>query len=292
MSIQLEANTCMVSVCMITYNHEEFVAEAIEGVLMQQTDFDYQLIIGEDCSTDDTRKICETYLEKYPNRIELLPSEKNLGMMPNFIRTLNTCTGKYIALCEGDDYWTDPLKLRKQVDFLEGNQNFTICFHQSKQLFDNGDIADFNNYKEDKTFTLQDIITNNTISTASCVFRNHHLHFPKWYFQSPAGDWALHILNAQFGDIYYMNDSMSIYRIHKNGIWIGLDDKQRLQNGIKVLKIINRGLGYKYNEWFQEAIRLRKNRILTYNSKGKKNNTLWWKFKNRLNGTYQKIKHA
>lgn len=120
------APKCMVSIKMITYNHEPYIAQAIEGVLMQKTTFKFELVIGEDCSTDLTRKICEDYAKKYPEIIKLLPSEQNLGMIKNGLRTLQACEGKYIAFCEGDDYWTDPLKLQKQVDFLEANDDYGL----------------------------------------------------------------------------------------------------------------------------------------------------------------------
>mgnify|MGYP001248218371 CR=1 FL=1 len=117
----------LVSVHMITYNHEKYIAQAIEGVLMQKTNFLFELVIGEDCSTDSTRVICKEYADRYPNIIKLLPDAgKNLGMMENAIRTTMACTGKYIALCEGDDYWTDPYKLQKQVDFLEAHNDYGL----------------------------------------------------------------------------------------------------------------------------------------------------------------------
>jgi len=125
----------VVSIQMITYNHEPFIAQAIEGVLMQKTTFKIKLIIGEDCSVDLTRKICEDYANKYPEMIHLLPSDKNLGMSQNGERTLQACTGKYIAFCEGDDYWTDPLKLQKQVDFMEENESFGIV-HTNYRVVD------------------------------------------------------------------------------------------------------------------------------------------------------------
>ena len=118
----------VVSICMITYNHEEFISEAIEGVLMQKTNFPLELIISEDCSTDKTREICIEYQQKYPEIIKLQLPEKNLGMIQNSLSTLKACRGKYIALCEGDDYWTDPDKLQKQVDFLEVNKEYGMCY--------------------------------------------------------------------------------------------------------------------------------------------------------------------
>lgn len=114
----------LVSVWMITYNHEKFIAQAIDSVIMQKTNFDYEIVIGEDCSTDRTREIVLEYKAKHPDKFKLLLQEKNVGMMQNFIVTLKTCNGKYIALLEGDDYWTDPLKLQKQVDFLQANLVF------------------------------------------------------------------------------------------------------------------------------------------------------------------------
>lgn len=118
--------TPVVSIFMMTFNHEEFISEAIEGVLMQKTNFDYEIVIGEDCSTDNTREIILSYQKKYPGKFKLLLHEKNIGAVANQMAIFQACVGKYIALCEGDDYWTDPLKLQKQVDFLEGNPEYGL----------------------------------------------------------------------------------------------------------------------------------------------------------------------
>mgnify|MGYP002079321440 CR=1 FL=1 len=115
-----------VSVCMLTYNHEKYISQAIESVISQETDFSIEIVIGEDLSTDNTRKICEDYQRKYPEKIKLLSRESNLGVIRNSIETLKSCEGKYTAICEGDDYWTDKLKLQKQVDFLEKNLDYGL----------------------------------------------------------------------------------------------------------------------------------------------------------------------
>lgn len=131
----------LVSICMITYNHESYIKQAIESVLMQKCKFAFEIVIGEDCSTDNTFMICQELAQNNP-KIKLLPSIANLGMMPNLIRTLNACNSKYIAMLEGDDYWTDPQKLQKQVDFLEANEEVGLCctdfniFWQTKQKMD------------------------------------------------------------------------------------------------------------------------------------------------------------
>ena len=126
-----------VSICMITYNHEKFIGQAIDGVLMQKTTFDFRLVIGEDCSTDNTRQICTDYKNKYPEKIILRLPEKNLGSLPNFVENLKICSKdfKYVAMCEGDDYWIDEYKLQKQVDYLEENADCGLVYTDIK-IFD------------------------------------------------------------------------------------------------------------------------------------------------------------
>lgn len=215
----MSKNKVTVSVCMITYNQEQYIKQAIEGVLMQQCDFLIELIIGEDCSTDNTKQICEDYASKYP-QIKLLSIQSNLGAMPNFIRTLQVCTGKYIAICEGDDYWTDPLKLQKQVEFMEKNYNTAFCFHNAKTHFIDTDIVDdFNKNLSPGYFGTKDLLIKEWfIPTASLLFRTNYLpnHFPEWFYKAYSGDFALELLLSTKGDFYYIDEKMSVYR--KNAI--------------------------------------------------------------------------
>jgi glycosyltransferase involved in cell wall biosynthesis len=216
-------NKPLVSVCMITYNHERYIAEAIEGVLKQETNFPIELVIGEDCSTDNTRKICAEYAKKYPGIIRLLEREKNLGMIPNFADTLKHCKGKYVALCEGDDYWTDSHKLQIQVDFMEANPDFAICHHSSLVIYENGEKEPhLMNTVQKEVMTFEDFIAchGNCIRTESCLFRNHLFgDYPKWALDLNLGDWVLHLLNAQYGKIKFIDRTMSVYRIHPGGVW-------------------------------------------------------------------------
>ena len=119
----------IVSVCIITYNHEKFIKRAIDSVLMQTTDYDVEIILGDDCSVDKTTIICQDYEKKY-NNVHLLKRDKNIGMNANWMDTIRSATGKYIALLEGDDYWIDKNKLQKQVDFLENNKDYVLCSHE------------------------------------------------------------------------------------------------------------------------------------------------------------------
>ena len=129
-----------VSVCCITYDHERYVAQAIESVLMQQTDFEVELVIGEDCSTDSTRALAQQYEKRYPGRVRVLTPSSNLGVMPNLMATMFACEGEYIALVEGDDHWTDVTKLQMQADMLRANPNHAFCFHDAETFVD-GDLG-------------------------------------------------------------------------------------------------------------------------------------------------------
>ena len=209
----------LVSVCMITYNHEAFVREAIESILAQKTKFEYELIIGEDCSSDNTRHICQEYALKYKNVI-LLPSHVNLGIAKNFVRTLQACCSMYVAICEGDDYWTDPLKLQKQVNFLENNPQFSICYHNCFVINYKGEkIRDIRiPAKFQKDFNRSELIAGATIASDTVVFRNVGLPTYKDEHLALNGDIILWSKLGRFGKGKYMsNIQHDAYRIHSGG---------------------------------------------------------------------------
>ena len=229
----------LVSVCMITYNHEDFIAQAIDSALIQKTSFDYEIVIGEDNSSDRTGEICKAYHENYPEKIKLRSHNENIGMMPNFINTLKSCTSKYIALLEGDDFWTDPEKLQKQVDFLEAHPEYAICFTNSNLLYEDDPSKQslFIKKKLKSTLALSDILKGNFIPTQSCVFRNQHFQdYPGWFYNALPGDWFLHIFNAHFGLLKYMDEVMSTYRIHKGGVYSG---EPKISNFEKTISSLN-----------------------------------------------------
>ena len=208
------------SIHCITYNHEKFIAQAMDGFLMQKTTFDFEIVVGEDCSTDNTRRILLEYKEKHPDKIKLLLNEKNLGMQQNGMQTGAACTGKYLAICEGDDYWTDPLKLQKQVDFLEANPNFAICFHNVEVKHEDGETQSYlSNSNQKQVTTFEDLAAENYIHTVSCVFRKPFFEFPEWFYESAVGDWVTHLLNAEHGKIAFIDEVMAVYRVHKGGVW-------------------------------------------------------------------------
>ena len=218
-----------ISIWITTYNHEKYIAEAIESVLRQETTFTYELVIGEDCSTDNTRAIVLAYKEQYPDKIRLLLPDKNLGMIPMYKATYSLCTGKYVAWLDGDDYWTDPLKLQKQVSFLIQNPDYVLCFHNVNvldQLKNTTYDAGGPKYKyPDDTLSYEHFLQPgniNPISAPSVVYRNVlGPELPAWYFDLPYPDLGLYFLLLEHGKFKYLNEIMSIYRIHKGGAWSG-----------------------------------------------------------------------
>lgn len=220
---------------MITYNHEAFIAEAIESVLMQKGDFDLELVIGEDCSTDGTLSIIEKYQQRFPGVIRVVTSTYNVGAQLNFVRAYEACKGEYIAMLEGDDYWIDELKLQKQVDFLDKNRSYSICFHNMKVIHEGDDKIIMSNPINQKTdLDIGDLAERNYITTASCVFKNKLVvNFPDWFYQAVAGDYCLHMLNAREGRIKYLPDVMGVYRVHEGGMWQ------------------TKPTGYKMSKWFE-----------------------------------------
>jgi glycosyltransferase involved in cell wall biosynthesis len=234
------------SVSITTYNHERFIAQAIESVLMQETDFDYKIIIGEDDSSDGTREIVKAYKAKFPEKIKLfLNDRKNVIYVNgkptgiwNLSNNLKSAQGQYVALLDGDDYWTSPYKLQKQVDFLDEHSECAICFHGVQALYQDGRQKPISpNHPE--ISTLEDILKGNFIAKSSVMFRNGLFgDFPDWYYTMPMGDWPLHILNAQHGDIGYINQVMAVYRIHSGSIRSLKDIEYKLQTNAATLETL------------------------------------------------------
>jgi glycosyltransferase involved in cell wall biosynthesis len=229
-----------ISVWITTYNHEQFIAEAIESVLMQQTTFTYELIIGEDCSTDGTREIVLAYKARYPDKIRLFLPDSNLGMIPMAWASYRCCTGRYVAWLDGDDYWLDPLKIQKQVEFLENNPAFSFCFHKvrvqtSTHSYNSKDPL---MASEDDTLSVSDFIKiNNPVHSLSVVHRNIPTeNLPAWLFNLPYPDLGFYFVLCKYGKAKFLRDVMGTYRIHDNGAYSGQSD---YYNFTKALSFFN-----------------------------------------------------
>lgn len=211
----------LVSVTMITYNHADFIKEAIEGVLMQECNFDFELIISNDNSPDNTNDIINEIIKNHPNasKIKYYNHQKNLGILPNFLYTFEVSAGEYIAICEGDDYWIDKHKLQKQVDFLRQNPTVVFTFHNAQRFVQN--TGAFYPYIGLEQFKDKGIIPKQllfkrgggTYPTASAMFKKSILeNLPNYFYSFGVGDTPLFLLAISKGDIGYQAGSMSVYR--------------------------------------------------------------------------------
>lgn len=215
----------LVSVFCPTYNHEKYIRKCLDGFVSQNTNFQIEVIVQDDASTDNTSSIIKEYSDNYPFIIHRLHEFNIFSLGKNLNEYFyKNARGKYLAMCEGDDYWTDPYKLQKQVDFLEANPDYVMCFHDVKILEPNGELKI--DYITKIPENYETIITlaekGNYIHTPSVVFRNIITKFPEEFYQSPIGDYFIHMLMAQQGKIKYLPDNMAVYR-NNVGIWSSKD---------------------------------------------------------------------
>lgn len=226
---------------MVTYRHAEFIAQAIESVLMQEADFPVELVIGEDKSPDDTRQIVARYVRRHPEKVRLLARPENLGVR-NFVETYRACRGKYVAMLEGDDYWTSPEKLRVQVEALDTHPDWVICFHAVRHFRQDGSapaIVSPQGWKE--VSTLDDLLEKNVLPACSVMFRNGVLRdFPEWFLSLIPGDWPLWVMLARHGNVGYIDREMAAHRLHRGGLWTGRDDLYRMERSVEVLEHLRR----------------------------------------------------
>ena len=235
---------------MLAFNHEKFVAQAIESVLMQQVRFPIELLIGEDCSTDSTRAIVSEYATRYPDVIVPLLYERNLGAHENFQRLFKAARGTYHAMLEGDDYWTHPLKLQGQVEVLDSNADYAVAAHNVDIVYENHNRAShpMHAVKLPERHTLQDILSGNFIGSPSVLYRAGLFpEFPNWFIDMPLGDWTLHILNAVHGDIYFNNEIQAAYRVHAGGAWSQMSSRIVCERTLVVAKAVDRHFDFRYH---------------------------------------------
>lgn len=211
-----------VSVIMVAYNHEKYLGQAIEGVVCQRTDFDFELVIAEDCSPDNTRNIALAYQQKYPRLIKIITSDTNVGFGENFARAKEYCTSEFIAICDGDDYWADNHKLQKQIDFLRAHRECTLCAHKV-QLFNDTEqrygvlwpVNDYPPVTDLGTFLKKDLIYH----SASLVFRREIWDVvDETWSLLPYWDYFIKVLAGEKGKLGFINQLMSIYRIHNESM--------------------------------------------------------------------------
>lgn len=254
------------SVCVVAYNHAPYIAQALDGFLMQKTDFPFQVIVGDDASTDGTTEIIRRYAEQHPDVIKPIFHPQNIGAFDNSMSVYRAAQTPYVALCDGDDYWTDPDKLQMQIDFLDSHPDFALCFHPVAVRHEDEDLPDSRIPPDGFLFPkkgmgLEDLLESNFMQTNSVVYR--------WRFnQDPLsliphgiapGDWFIHLLHAETGKIGFIDRTMAVYRRHATGIWTGagVSDEWFCRYGIphiKFFEAVEHQFGRSYFREKQELV--------------------------------------
>lgn len=232
-----------VNAVIITYNQASYIERSISGAIDQKLSHDYKIILHDDASTDGTAEICRKFKERYPALIDLILCPKNKGMAKSWIDALSAAESKYVAICEGDDYWCNENKLQQQVDFLEANPDYSICCH--KVYFKKNERRATLMHDEfmpasETTYNIEMMATyGNLVATPSVVYRNHlYATFPSWFSTVPIADYVLHLLNAQYGKIKYLPEPMAVLRQHSKGAWSGQTAMTNASNMMKVLGLL------------------------------------------------------
>ena len=209
----------LVSANIITYNQERYIAQTLEGALRQQTDFEVEIVVGEDCSTDGTRRIVLDYQRRYPDRIHVITSDRNVGAFANSQRVLEACRGRYLAICDGDDHWTNPHKVQTQVDFLEAHPEYSLCCHDVEVVCDGVPKMDrFAKFTRD-TFAFEDAVLSHFISTSSVVCRREPMMaMPSWLQDCRGVDIFIELLLLDRGPGRYLHETMSVKVDNPGGI--------------------------------------------------------------------------
>lgn len=248
------------NILLVTYNHEPFIRQAMASILMQVFDGAIEIVVADDMSTDATVAVIRTYQNSDPRiSFRYLRAPKNLGITRNYERGFASCTADYVAVLEGDDYWTDPFKLSKQIRFLQEHQECVACtanyivFEEGPKRF-TPRIANLDGWEY---LTSRSLIQDNVIGNFStCVYRNDALRLlPPSLFTVKAYDWALHITLGQFGLIGFLRKPMSVYRVHPKGSWSLLTHQQKLAEQLEVLPHYDRVTGGNFHHEFNELAR-------------------------------------
>ena len=243
-----------VSVCLFSYNYEKYIAETIESMLSQQTTFPVEIVVGDDCSTDRTREIVLDYQQRFPGKFVLCFNEKNVGGTKNWINTMNHCSGRYIALCDGDDYFIDPLKLQKQYDLHENNPDVVLSFHSVKECYDGQPEKDKVVEFEKTVYTVEDFLRQGWFVRTSTTFFNNGIipkQPPEWVYNYPYRyDTILHVFLCMHGVARNIKEVMSVWRKHEKGMSLQLREN-RINDFSRIIELheeLDRVTSYKYKK--------------------------------------------
>lgn len=227
----------LVSVLMLCYNQEQYIGQAVRSVLRQQTSFPFELVIYDDCSSDRTPVICRELSGAHPE-IRYHYNDRNVGIERNFITAYGACRGRYIAICEGDDYWLSKRKLQMQVDLLESHPEYAVCHHRVLNYYERDKSMSLTARERHSVTTGHDLALRNYITNVSCVFRKQPYELPEWMDRVQTYDYAMHLMNAQYGKIVYIPKVMAVYRKHGQSIWSEAEEEKRLLIALNIRELL------------------------------------------------------
>lgn len=232
----------IVSAVITTYNHEHYIEQAVRSVLEQETTFPVEILIAEDCSTDGTRVVLRKLKQVHGDKLTLLLREKNLGLSANLQDCRSRAKGRYIAILEGDDYWIDPRKLQKQHDAMEANPDWSMCFAACRVFY--GDKSEKERIVPiafpEKPLQLDDFLTQGQVQTMSVAMYRQGIvtQTPSWHAKLRIGDWALNIMHAQAGPVGFLPEVLTAYRVHRGGLWSGLETFRQWQEILELFAFL------------------------------------------------------
>jgi len=229
-----DSDPVRVSVLITSYQHERYIARALDGILEQDAGVSFEVLVGDDASTDGTRAIIAQYAEAHPGVVRPFLPERNLGLDGKviFSELVRRARGEYIAGIDGDDYWTSPVKLQRQVRYLDDHPECSMCFHNVLWCHEDGSrppVA-YNGADQASEVQMYELLAENPVGSCSPVFRREAIDpLPSWYFDQPWGDWPLYIIAAKHGQIHYLPDLMGVHLTHPGGMWSRLSRLEALE---------------------------------------------------------------
>jgi glycosyltransferase involved in cell wall biosynthesis len=249
----------LLSVAIITYKHEAFIEQCLEGVISQETGFGFEVVIGDDCSPDNTRTRIKRVTAKHQREVRVLERPDNIGAAKNLLEVFGACQGKYVALLEGDDYWVSTRKLERQVAFLEAHPECAMCFSRSDWIQEGGPETRTGSYPVPplgSCYGLDDLLREgNFIATATAVYRREVLtRLPDWYVTMKIGDFPLHVLAATTGQVGFVPEVTAVHRRHAGGMWSGVQEIRRLQGSVTMYENLGRHLHLESRPSFRQGL--------------------------------------
>lgn len=245
-----------VTVLLLTYNHRDFIAQSIDSVLKQQTRFAWELIVFDDFSTDGTREIVQRYAAENPGRVKAMLAAANGESSAAWLAAFASASSDYIAILEGDDYWTSPKKLQKQADFLDAHPECSMAFHNVLVVHEGTRIEPYEfNPGHQKRFTgVEDLLDANYIATCSAMYRAGVVTaFPDDLMNLVASDWAFHLLHAERGRIGYLPETLGVYRVQGTGSWIRLSHGKKIENALDTFSAFDAALSFRHSKRIARA---------------------------------------